>query len=136
MAEYKYLHEVPLKEGVSSFLARMEQRGIPMGIATSNSRRLADGVLEVLGIRKYFRTVVTSCEIERSKPAPDIYLKAAEQLGVPPQACLVFEDVPAGITAGKRAGMKVCAVEDDFSADLFETKKELADYYIRSFAEL
>lgn len=57
------------------------------------------------------------------KPAPDVYLKAAESLQTSPENCLVFEDVPMGILAGKNAGMKVCAVEDEFSK-VQEKRKE------------
>ena len=71
-----------------------------------------------------------------SKPAPDVYLKTAEELGVSPKDCLVFEDVPMGILAGKRAGMKVCAVEDAFSRKQEKKKRELADWYIRDYREL
>ena len=70
------------------------------------------------------------------KPAPDIYLNVAGRLGVAPGKCLVFEDVPAGILAGKRAGMTVCAVEDEFSLDLKEEKQSMADYYIKDYDEL
>ena len=58
----------------------------------------------------------------KGKPEPDIYLKVAEDLAAAPEHCLVFEDVPMGILAGKRAGMTVCAVEDDFSAPQREKK--------------
>ena len=58
------------------------------------------------------------------KPAPDVYLETARGLRVSPEDCLVFEDVPMGILAGKRAGMKVCAVEDTFSKKTGERKKE------------
>ena len=57
-------------------------------------------------------------------------------LSVPPEACLVFEDIPQGIQAGLNAGMEVCAVEDDFSADLRGQKKQLAHYYIKSFRQV
>ncbi|MDQ9748577.1 HAD-IA family hydrolase, partial [Acinetobacter baumannii] len=63
-------------------------------------------------------------------------LKVAEELQVDQKDCLVFEDVPMGIMAGKNAGMKVCAVEDEFSAHQLARKKELADYYIRDYYEI
>ena len=65
-----------------------------------------------------------------------MYLKAAELLGVSPKDCLVFEDVPMGILAGKNAGMTVCAVEDAYSIHMTEEKKKLADYYIRDYFEV
>ena len=72
----------------------------------------------------------------RGKPYPDIYLKVAEHLQVPPSQCLVFEDVPAGIRAGKAAGMTVVAVEDVFSREMRVEKAALADYFIESYLEL
>ena len=71
-----------------------------------------------------------------SKPAPDVYLAAAKSLNVSPENCLVFEDVPMGILAGKNAGMKVCAVEDSYSKEQMEQKKKLADYYIKDYDEV
>ena len=78
----------------------------------------------------------TSDEAKAGKPAPDVYLKVAESLGVKPERCLVFEDVPNGILAGKNAGMKVCAVEAPFSKPQEERKKELADYYIQDYDDI
>lgn len=72
----------------------------------------------------------------KGKPEPDIYLKVAEDLAAAPEHCLVFEDVPMGILAGKRAGMTVCAVEDDFSAPQREKKRAMADHYIETYREL
>lgn len=132
----KYRHEVPLKPGAKAFLQYLKERGVRTGIATSNGRDMVDAVLQSLGVEPYFDIVTTACEVAAGKPAPDIYLKVAETLFVKPQQCLVFEDIPAGILAGKRAGMEVCAVEDEFSLDLEEEKRSMADYYIRDYNEL
>ena len=78
----------------------------------------------------------TSCEVAAGKPAPDVYLRVAGDLDVLPQDCLVFEDVPNGILAGKNAGMEVCAVDDAFSRPDEEEKKRLADYFIHDFYEI
>lgn len=131
-----YCTKVPLKPGADVFLKRMKASGIRLGIATSNSRSLAEAVLNALHIREFFDTVRTSCEVAKGKPAPDVYLKAAEDLQVDPVECLVFEDVPSGILAGKRAGMTVCAVDDAFSRPYEKEKRELADYYIYDYAEV
>lgn len=131
-----YCTKVPLKPGADVFLKRMKASGIRLGIATSNSRSLAEAVLNALHIREFFDTVRTSCEVAKGKPAPDVYLKAAEDLQVDPAECLVFEDVPSGILAGKRAGMTVCAVDDAFSRPYEKEKRELADYYIYDYAEV
>ena len=136
MAMYKYCHEVPLKPGVLSFLRELKKRGIKTGIATSNSRELAMAVLETLELLPYFDEVHMSCEVKTGKPAPDIYLLVAEYLKEKPEHCLVFEDITEGILAGKAAGMKVCGVEDAFSAKYREEKKELSDYYISDYEEI
>lgn len=106
------------------------------GIATSNGRAMVDAVLDSLGIRRYFQVVATACEVAAGKPAPDIYLNVAGRLGVSPEDCLVFEDIPAGIQAGKRAGMTVFAVEDEFSRHMRDEKAALADYYINDYYEM
>lgn len=132
----KYRYEVPLKPGVREFLEHVTSRGIRCGIATSNGREMVDAVMTSLDITRYFQVVTTACEVEHGKPEPDIYLKVAEHLGVKPAECLVFEDVPAGILAGKRAGMTVCAIEDDFSRAMKEEKLSLADYFVDDYFEI
>ncbi|MGO5052277.1 HAD family hydrolase [Lachnospiraceae bacterium LCP25S3_G4] len=132
----KYTEEVPLKRGVKEFLISMKQQGIKLGIATSNSKVLVDATLKARGVEHYFNSVRTACEVGAGKPAPDVYLKVAADLEVDPTKCLVFEDVPNGILAGKNAGMKVCAVADEFSKPQEEKKKKLAHYFIQDFDDL
>ncbi len=136
MSIEKYRHEVPPKKGVRHFLDYLQSKDIRMGIATSNGRDMVEAVLDSLRIRSCFQSVVTACEVAAGKPAPDIYRRVAGDLGVEPGACMVFEDVPAGIRAGKAAGMLVCAVEDDFSASIREEKARLADFFIRDYDEI
>lgn len=136
MAWDKYLNEVPLKEGVREFLDYLKEKQIPAGIATSNSKELVDLIINKHNISEYFKSIRTSCEVEKGKPSPDIYLLVAKDLKVEPLECLVFEDIIQGIMAGKNANMKVCAVYDEFSKDDEKEKIKLADYYIRSMREL
>lgn len=136
MAIDQYRYHVPLKTGVSKFLSYLKEHQIKMAIATSNGIEMVEAVLESLNIKAYFDTIVTACDVAAGKPAPDIYLEAARRLEVRPADCLVFEDVPAGILAGKRAMMQVCAVEDHFSADMKDEKQQLADYYIEDYLKL
>ena len=136
MSIEKYRKEVPLKKGAREFLEYLKSRHIKAGIATSNGRMMVDAVLESLHIQNYFQAVSTACEVAAGKPAPDIYLKVAGLLGAAPADCAVFEDIPAGIMAGKNAGMTVYAVEDEFSRHLREEKERLADYFIEDFFEL
>ena len=131
-----YRDEVELKSGVKEFLEELKKRGIKIGIATSNDRDMTEMVLEARGILQEFDAICTSDEVKIGKPAPDVYLKAAEDLGVDPKDCLIFEDVSAGLMAGKSAGMKTCAVADKFSEDQIEKKRALADYFIQDYFEV
>lgn len=136
MAKDKYAHEVPMKPGAINFLHYLKGQGIRTGIATSNSRELLDAVMESLELTPYFDCCMTSCEAGAGKPAPDIYLMVAENLGISPEECLIFEDTPAGIKAGINAGIRVCAVEEPYCAARKELICELADYYIESFEQV
>lgn len=136
MAYYKYTHEVPLKPYVREYLEMLKSRRIPCGIATSNSRVLTEAILKSHGIDSYFSVMVTGDEVTQGKPHPQVYLEAAKKLGVSPEECLVFEDIPFGIMAGKNAGMTVYAVEDTYSMKDLEEKMNLADAYIKSYEEL
>ena len=136
MSYEKYIHDVPLKPGVKKLLNYCMEHDIKLGIATSNSRHLVEALLQALHIEDYFASVMTACDAKKGKPAPDIYLLAAKQLGVAPEECLVFEDITAGIMAGKNAGMQVCAVQDAYSMYQDKEKRELADYYITDFTNI
>lgn len=136
MAWDKYLHEVPLKEGVKEFLDYLKSKNIPAGIATSNSRELVELIINKHNISEYFKSIRTSCEVDKGKPSPDIYLLVAKDLGVEPEKCLVFEDIIQGIMAGKNANMRVCSVYDEYSKGDEKQKIRLSDYYIRSMLEL
>lgn len=136
MAWDKYLHEVPLKPGAAEFLDLCRARHIRLGIATSNSRELVTNIADVHGLHDYFDCILTAGDVGRGKPWPDIYLEVARRLGVSCSRCLVFEDVVAGIQAGKAAGMRVCAVDDAAARQQEARKRELADWYIQDYREL
>lgn len=136
MSIEKYRCQVPMKKGARRFLSYLKENGFRAGIATSNGRAMVDAVLHSLDMEAFFQVITTACEVAAGKPAPDIYQKVAKMLQVPPERCLVFEDVPAGIMAGKAAGMTVCAIEDEFSAPMREEKLALADYYIEDYDEI
>ncbi len=136
MAEEKYLHEVSLKKGARAFIEVCLKRKLKLGIATSNSRRLAEGVIGSQGLSEAFSCILTGCEVGKGKPAPDIYLAAAGRLGADPARCLVFEDIEPGILAGKAAGMRVCAIKDGWCQTPEERLRQLADYYIEDYAQL
>lgn len=136
MTYEKYCTEVPLKPGAREMIETLYAQGVRFGIASSNSIDLVKAVIRALGVEQYFDSIHTSCEVRTGKPAPDVYLLAARDLQIAPEHCLVFEDVPMGILAGKNAGMRVCAVDDRFSKNLEEKKRSLADYYIKDYYDI
>ena len=136
MAHEKYAHEVTTKPGLMEYLRFLKEKGIKTGIGTSNSRELAEAALQNLGLMPYFDSIRTSCEVEHGKPAPDIYLLVADDLKAKPEHCLVFEDVPAGLMAGKSAAMITCAVADAFSAHMEQEKRELSTYWVNDYREM
>ena len=136
MAWDKYTHEVPLKEGAAEFIKTCRENNILLGIATSNSRELVENIIAVHGLKEDFACIMTGCDVKRGKPAPDIYLAVAEAFSVKPEDCLVFEDIIPGIQAGKAAGMKVCAIEDEYSLYQMKEKAALADYFIKDYREV
>jgi beta-phosphoglucomutase len=94
-----------LVPGVADFLER--NRELPIGMGTNAELANVDFVLDETGLRKYFRAIVTGHDVARPKPFPDVYLRVAELLGVPPELCVVFEDSPSGVSAARAAGMRV-----------------------------
>lgn len=130
----KYAHEVPLKPYAGEFLRLLKEKGIRTGVATSNYREMVDACVKHLAIGSYLDVICTACEVARGKPHPDIYLHTADKLHAKAENCLVFEDIPAGIRAGKAAGMTVVAVDDAFSKEDEAGKRALSDYFIRDYS--
>jgi len=97
-------HGIKIKHGFTELLEFIVQQQIPYCLATNSSAVNAVECLEFAGIREIFSTIITRDDVEHGKPAPDIFLKAAELLQVPISRCLVLEDSYAGIEAASRAG--------------------------------
>jgi HAD superfamily hydrolase (TIGR01509 family) len=91
--------------GVRELLAELRSRGLPIGLASASLRQWVNATIRGLHIENAFDATVSASEVEHSKPAPDLYLAAAEKLGIPPGDCLAVEDTGAGIAAAKAAGM-------------------------------
>jgi HAD superfamily hydrolase (TIGR01509 family) len=108
MAE-RYAESLPLIDGAVEAVKRLAARW-PLGLASSANRGLIDRALELSGLAPYFRVTVSSEEVERGKPAPDVYLEAARRLGVEPTRCAAIEDSASGIRSGDAAGMLVVAI--------------------------
>lgn len=103
---------LPIMSGSSSLLHLAREQKIPVGMATSARRTNTERDLKTLGWGKYFQAVVTSDDVTRHKPAPDVFLEAARRLGVEPSRCIAFEDGHRGVKSAKAAGMRVVFVRD------------------------
>lgn len=124
-------HIVPLP-GFIEFLKALKRNSIKTAIATAAPRANLDFLFEKIEVRGYFDVLVDVSEVEKGKPDPAIYLKAAEKLGFPPESCLVFEDSLAGIKAARNAGMKVIAVATTNPPE----KLRDTDVIIKDFTEI
>ena len=126
-----YEENIKLPEGLSDFLESLKPE-FKVGVATSAPHENLVFVLEKVGLQDYFEAKVDSSMCERGKPSPDIYLAAAEELGVSPGRCVAIEDSNAGMKAARAAGMKVVAITTTISRN--EIKD--ADLIIDNFSEL
>lgn len=115
---FRFLREkLTTQPGLLELLDRLESLGLPKAVATSTKREWAVKKLEQVGIRDRFDPLVTGDAVERGKPAPDIFLRAAELLGIEPVHCLVLEDSYNGVRAGAAAGMRVIMIPDILTPD-------------------
>lgn len=104
-----YARELPVLPGAVEAVERMADRW-PLAVASSSNRPLIERVLELLGVQDAFSAIVSSEEVARGKPAPDVYLEAAARLGVDPSACAAVEDSSNGLRSARAAGMRVVAI--------------------------
>jgi HAD superfamily hydrolase (TIGR01509 family) len=104
-----YREELPLIEGAPEAVARLAERW-PLGLASSSNRPIIDLVLELADLDRFFRATVSSEEVPRGKPAPDVYLEAARRLGADPRKCAAVEDSHNGILSARAAEMRVIAI--------------------------
>lgn len=111
-SEHIAKHGVPVKPGLFQLLEFLKQSGYLIAAATSTERTTVLRYFEKTGITDYFDSIICGDMVERSKPDPEIYLKAAGSLGVAPQECMALEDSPNGLTSAYRAGMKTVMVPD------------------------
>ena len=118
--------------GVLDFIRQSRDLGIPCAVGSSAPRANVDLCLQALGLTQAFQAAVSGEDVERGKPAPDIFLAAAAALGVRPADCVVFEDAPAGIAAAHAAGMRVVALTTSHTRD----ELGVADRIVRDFTEL
>jgi len=133
--EYTYEHfrsqGVDLKKGAISLLNKLDQLSIPLALATSTIRVVAESLLEKTGLATYFAAAVFGDQVERGKPCPDIFLEAASRLSIEPELCLVFEDSESGIRGAFEAGMRTILIPD-----ILEPAEEIRNLADAAYADL
>ncbi|NLI60448.1 MAG: HAD family phosphatase [Clostridiales bacterium] len=133
MALYEYQHNVGLKSGAKEYLAYLKEKGMKIGLATTNIPDLLYTSLEKNNILDYFDAITTVGEVERNKNFPDVFLLAARKLELKPSQCMVFEDILPAIHSANKAGMKTVGVYDLYSEYQVEEIKKHADYFIYDY---
>jgi HAD superfamily hydrolase (TIGR01509 family) len=129
-----YGRDLPLVPGAVDVVRRMAAT-FPLALASSSNRAIFEEVLDLAGIADCFATTVSSEEVARGKPAPDVYLEAARRLSVAPERCAAVEDSHSGIRSAHAAGMRVIAIPNP-SYPPEDAALALADYVILSLDEL
>jgi HAD superfamily hydrolase (TIGR01509 family) len=130
----RYRERLPLVDGAVEAVRRLCERW-PLGLASSSNRPLIDLALEQMGVADLFRATVSSEEVERGKPAPDVYLDVARRLGIRPQHVVAIEDSANGIRSAKAAGMRVIAIPNPHFPPPDDVLVQ-ADVVMESLAEL
>jgi HAD superfamily hydrolase (TIGR01509 family) len=130
-----FANRVGLFPSAKEVLQELRRMNLRLAVATSSVSASARPFLDRHNLTVCFDVVITGDEIERGKPHPDIYLRAAEKLGLPADACLIVEDALAGVAAAKAANMRVAAIPDTRFVDPCEYQKE-ADHVLGSLSQI
>ena len=133
MAVDAYSREVEMKPHAKDYLSHLKQKGIKLSVCTALSPELYVPALEHHGILRWFDAIVTTDEVNSNKSLPRPFIAAAERMRVPPEKCLVFEDIPAAAQGALDAGMTVCGVFDDSKNET--EMQSLCQYFIYDFSE-
>jgi len=136
-ALYREMYEPHRKtiHGFDELLAKARSRGVQLAVATGAGPDNIAFLLDGLGIRGQFAAIAGAADVKRGKPHPDVFLKAAEQLGIAPEKCIVFEDAPLGVEAARRAGMRAIVLTTTLPAEDFAGYDNVIRI-VRDFSEL
>ena len=135
MALFEYSYNVKLKHYAKEYIETLKKKGIKIVLATSCSKYLFEPTLINNEIYEYFDVLCTTEEVATGKETPDLFLYVAEQIGVLPENCLVFEDILIAVKSAKLAGMDVYGVYDKYSDMQWEEIKGIADGAIYDFSD-
>jgi len=135
MAAYAYGHTVQMKPHAKEFILALRERGTKLAIATSAIPELCELALRSHGIYDLFSVICNSNEVGCGKSQPDVFLLAAQRLGVNPCDCVVFEDILDAVKSAKSVGMIVCGMYDKASESDWDMIRAMADYAILDFRD-
>lgn len=135
MAIDEYSHRVGLKPYALEYLQKLKASGIKLGIATGLPKVLYEPTLKNNGIYDLFDAITSTDEVKHGKTFPDVFTLAIQKLGLKPQECIAFEDIPVGVKSAKQAGLTVYGVHDKYSESFKEDIKMVADGYLINFSE-
>jgi beta-phosphoglucomutase len=129
-----YRPHLKLLPGLLDFLQRSAEKKIKMAIGSAAPPFNIDFVLDTLNIRHYFGAVVSGNDVIESKPHPEVFLKAAQWIGVEPSTCIVFEDAPKGVEAAAMAGMQCIVVTTMHAVDEFKAFNNIL-FFIKDYTD-
>jgi beta-phosphoglucomutase family hydrolase len=122
-------------DGFDDLIVQAKLRGVALAVATAAPNANITFTLDGLDLRRHFDAVVGAADVARGKPNPDVFLKAAERCGVPPEHCIVFEDAPLGVEAARRAGMRAVVLTTTLPAAAFAEFDNVI-HIVSDFSEL
>lgn len=133
---HEYAFNIQLKPNIDIYLKKLHDSGVKIAVATSGYEGMCKSAFKRLGILKYIDAYAFSSEVGVNKGNPDIYLLAAERIGLKPQDCTVYEDIVLGLETARKAGFKTCAIYDDTNSYETQRLKQVSDRYITGWEEL
>ena len=135
LAEEDYQFRIPLKDGVRALLETLNEKGIPMVIASATDRYLVENAVSRLGLEDYFLSILSCSDICVGKEDPQIFYEALDILETSLESTIVFEDALHAVIAAKTAGFPVVAVFDESAADEEDEIREYADWYLETIGD-
>ena len=136
IAREAYENDVQLKPYAKEYLIKLASEGHKLAVATSLPEALMEPVMHKHGIYHIFHAICNASEVGTGKSKPDIFILASKKLRVPPECCLVFDDILAAVKSAKSINMQVCAVYDKSSAQDWDEIRATADYAITNFSDM
>ena len=136
LASNMYRTQVNLRPGAEKYIRSLKEAGYPVALATTNDKAVISALRPRIDVWELFDAVVFGAEVPRAKNHPDIYLEAARRLGVDPCGCIVFEDIPEGLTSATKAGMTPCAVRSFEATQNLLAIKKAGDFLLEDWSSI